>query len=577
MADILIVEDEAVLRMTFERFLSEDGHTVHLAADYPEALAALDTRSYDVVVSDIILGGKTGIDLLRTMHERGEPCEIIMITGDPSVDTAAEAVRLGAFDYLSKPVKESDLRRNVRLALDRRAIARERDRYAAETARARDELETIFESVQEGILTADRSLRVTHVNPAMADLLGRAADPFVGSTIREVFGDDLTPARRAVERVATGGLASGRERVEARVNGESKVFEFNAAPLVNDGGAVIVLRDVTRLSRLEATVEESRGYHGIIGRSAQMRQVFDLIEDVKETDSTVLICGESGTGKEGVAGVIQRLSARATGPYVKVNCAALSEDILESELFGHVKGAFTGALSDRVGRFEAANGGTILLDEIGDISLKVQLRLLRVLQEREFERVGDTKTITTDVRVIATTNQDLREKIEAGTFRQDLYYRLNVVRIEIPALRERPEDIPLLVEHFRARFSAAMNKPVDTVSGAALELLVGYPWEGNVRELENAIERAFVVCREPEIQPRHLPPEIRHGAPSRSGVRGPAAEGDSGRTDFSRDEIVEVLEETDWNVAKSARKLGVARNTLYLKMKTLGLKRPENV
>jgi DNA-binding NtrC family response regulator len=249
--------------------------------------------------------------------------------------------------------------------------------------------------------------------------------------------------------------------------------------------------------------------------------------------------------------------------------------VLESELFGHVKGAFTGALKDRVGRFEAANHGTILLDEIGDVSPKVQLRLLRVLQEREFERVGDTTPIQTDVRIIATTNQDLKEKIEAGEFRQDLFYRLNVVRIDIPPLRDRPDDLPLLMEHFRRRFNAAMNKEIVGFAREALDVLTEHTWPGNVRELENCIERAFVVCREPEIQARHLPPEVYDGAGDDAETRSTKRpRRDGGKVELSRDDVLDVLTQTDWNVAKSAKKLGVARNTLYLRMKNLGLSRP---
>jgi transcriptional regulator with GAF, ATPase, and Fis domain len=252
-----------------------------------------------------------------------------------------------------------------------------------------------------------------------------------GERLAALFSDELAPASKALEKTVTSREPTRDTRLEVALsNSHPKVLRVSTAPLVDEGGAVLVVRDTTRLSRLEEQLGETQGYHGIIGRSPKMQQVFDLIENVKDTDSTVLICGESGTGKEGIAAAIQKLSPRADGPYIKVNCAALSEEVLESELFGHVRGAFTGAVKDRIGRFEAADGGTILLDEIGDVSLKVQLKLLRVLQEREFERVGDTKPLRTDVRVIVTTNQDLVEKIQIGDFRQDLYYRLNVVRIE---------------------------------------------------------------------------------------------------------------------------------------------------
>ncbi len=577
MAKVLIVEDEDVLRLTFEQFLHDAGYETVAVAGYAAAVAALDEDGFDVVISDIILGGKTGVDLLRTIHEREAGCPVIMITGDPSVDTAAEAVRLGAFDYLPKPVRESDLLRVIRLALDRTQLACDRDRYAAEVERARDELNTIFDSVGEGIVTVDASLTICHANSAARAILG-LNDPG-GTHVLHALDAVFAPVRAALEHTLQSGETTPAARIEATREGKiPRVIEFNVAPLVGEGGAVLVLRDITRLHRLEEELGGTQGFHGIVGRSESMQQVFALIEDVKDTDSTVLICGESGTGKEEIASVIQRLSVRAPGPYVRVNCAALSEDVLESELFGHVKGAFTGALKDRVGRFEAADHGTILLDEIGDVSPKVQLRLLRVLQEREFERVGDTAPIKTDVRVIATTNQDLKGKIASGEFRQDLYYRLNVVRIDVPPLRERIEDLPLLIEHFRRRFNTAMNKEIAGIAPDAMDILTRHDWPGNVRELENCIERAFVVCRDPEIQTRHLPLEIRQAAQdsSRPEATAPRATGEPGKSELSREDVLRVLSMTDWNVAKSAKKLGVARNTLYLRMKQLGLSRPED-
>ncbi len=576
MASILIVEDEDVLRLTFSRFLEDEGHDVVAAANYDEAIRALDEAKFDVVISDIILGGKTGIELLKTIQADGHASQVIMITGDPSVETASQAVRLGAFDYLPKPVKERDLLRVTRLALDRAAIVRERDRYAAEADQARRELETLFNSVNEGIVMVDAALCISHINEAALRILGCSESETKGRHVMHVLPKEFDAAVRALQETATGGGSVTQFRIDGSDDrGTRRVIEVNTAQLVDARGAVLVLRDLTRLSRLEESLGESVGFHGIIGRSSAMRQIFSLIDDVKATDSTVLICGESGTGKEGIASVIQKLSGRAKGPYIKVNCAALAEDVLESELFGHIKGAFTGALKDRVGRFEAADGGTILLDEIGDVSGKVQLRLLRVLQEREFERVGDTHPIKVDVRVIATTNQILSQKIAAGQFRQDLYYRLNVVRFDVPPLRERRDDIPLLVEHFRRRFNAVMNKDVAGFSPEALDRMMQHPWEGNVRELENCIERAFVVCHDREILPRHLPPEIHADREPAAARLAGGDSSDARQHELTRDEIEAVLRQTDWNVAKSAKKLGVARNTLYMRMKSLGLSRPE--
>ena len=304
-----------------------------------------------------------------------------------------------------------------------------------------------------------------------------------------------------------------------------------------------------------------------------MREIYRLIDDLSHADSTVLICGESGTGKELIAEAIHKSSARTDKPLLRVNCSALAEELLESELFGHVRGAFTGAVKDRVGRFEAANGGTLFLDEIGDITPRLQLRLLRVLQQGEFERVGDSKTIHVDVRIIAATNQDLAARIDSGRFREDLYYRLNVIRIDVPPLRERIEDLPLLTEHFLRQFNTRFKKEIEGVSTDAMAVLMGHPWKGNVRELENCMERAFIVCHGTEIRTEHLPKDIQGPAaqPRPNQAPAPKPEGP-----IDRNALIAALKTTDWNVAKAARRLGIARNTVYEKMKRFAIERPRN-
>ena len=574
MATTLIVEDESVLRLTFRQFLEEDDHEVFTAEDYGQAVKIIDENDIDVIVTDIILGGKTGVDLLRTARERGLDSPVIMITGDPNVETASEAVRLGAFDYLPKPVTGTDLKRVVRLALDRKAIAEERDLYARKMERYQRELETTFNSVNEGIITVDNDLRVHQINAA-----ARAMFDLGAKDLSEIPFEDFLPdpACDALKNTVETHEGATDIRIETSLrNGKKKVFVVNTAPLVAEhgarDGAVLVARDITRLNLLEEQLHGKTMYRNMIGKSPRMKEIFSLIDDLSETDSTVLICGESGTGKELVAEALHESSTRAHGPFVKVNCAALSEDILESELFGHVKGAFTGAVKDRIGRFESAIGGTILLDEIGDISPRLQLRLLRVLQEREFERVGDSRPIRADVRVIAASNQDLIEKIKAGEFRQDLYYRLNVVRIEVPPIRERREDMPLFVDYFCKRFNALFKKEITGVAPETMDVFMNYPWMGNVRELENCMERAFIVCHEPLVLPKHLPPEIKldgtpHLVPEQTTT--PRIRDRS----VDKERLLEVFAQTDWNVAKSARILGIARNTLYQKMKAYGLSR----
>lgn len=578
MARILVVEDEAVLRLTFGQFLEEEGHQVSVAEDYTQAAKLLEKPDFDVIVTDIILAGKTGVDLLRTVRERGLQCRVIMITGEPNVETAAQAVRLGAFDYLPKPVTRESLVKVTRLALEHKRIADERDHYAEQMDMYRRELEAIFNSVNEGIITVDADMRIRQVNSTAASIFGLLPEDLIERPFADILPGKLEPARQALRETLKTHQPVVDRRVEFSLpaHGE-RVIIACAAPLTGErgvfAGAVLTLRDVTRLTRLERQVEGITQYRDMIGKSGRIQQVFSLIKDLAETDSTVLICGESGTGKELVAAALHYSSARANGPFLKVNCAALSENILESELFGHVKGAFTGAVKDRAGRFEAANGGTILLDEIGDISPRLQLRLLRVLQEREFERVGDSRPIRTDVRVIASTNQDLEKRIQSGEFRQDLYYRLNVVRIELPALRERTEDIPLLVEHFVRRFNRQFKKEITGPSPDCMEILMRYPWPGNVRQLENCIERAFIVCHDSMLLPRHLPPEFQSFDVSRP-LPGMHQTADTSQDGLQKEQMLAVLKQTDWNIAKTARKLGIARNTLYQRMKALNIERP---
>jgi transcriptional regulator with PAS, ATPase and Fis domain len=293
-----------------------------------------------------------------------------------------------------------------------------------------------------------------------------------------------------------------------------------------------------------------------------MKRVFELIETVAATDATVLITGESGTGKEIVARAIHAHSPRRFMPMVVIHCGALTETLLESELFGHERGAFTGAQFRKKGKFEVADGGTVFLDEIADISLKTQTDLLRVLQEKEIVRVGASQPVPVDFRCIAATNKRLETLVKEGTFRPDLYYRLNVFAIELPALRDRREDIPLLSNHFLQKFASAMNRPVPAISAPALELLLNYNWPGNVRELENAIERAMVITREPEIHPSDFPFQL-HPASSAGG-----------RTleDMEKVHIAKVLEETKWNLSRTARILDIDRTTLYNKLKRYGLR-----
>jgi len=322
--------------------------------------------------------------------------------------------------------------------------------------------------------------------------------------------------------------------------------------------------------RLSRTMDRSEKLSNLLGRSPQMRAICELILDISDTDSHVLIQGESGTGKEVIARAVHREGRRTRGPFVVVNCAAYAETLLHSELFGHEKGSFTGAFRRKSGRFEQARGGTIFLDEIGEIRLPTQVVLLRVIQERTFERVGGEETLTTDARIVAATNRNLKDAMQSGIFREDLYWRLNVISIYVPPLRERKEDIPQLVTNFIDRFNEALGKSIVGVTNDAMDLIFHHHWPGNVRELENVIERSMVLAKGEFITREHLPPELAS--------HGPAAER-AGRTAnlkrLERDHVFSVLEKCGWNKYRAAQMMGISRSTLYSKIRKLGLEHEE--
>ena len=340
-------------------------------------------------------------------------------------------------------------------------------------------------------------------------------------------------------------------------------------------GAVETFRDISQIQWLTTQLQERYHFENIIGKSSAMLEIYDLIETVSQNDINILIQGETGTGKGLVAKAIHYHSHRADKPFITVNCAALPETLLESELFGHVKGSFTSAIADKPGRFELANGGTIFLDEIGEIPSAIQAKLLRVTDDKEFERVGGTKTIKVDVRIVAATNRDLRDEVKQRQFRQDLFYRLNVFTITIPPLRERHEDIPLLIQYFIEKYNEEFTKEIEGIAQHAMALMLGYDWSGNVRELENAIEHAFVHCRSKLIMPEHLPEAIRKTS-SYAGISAPLepTSSENPLEDAEKTVILRVLEETRWNIGKTAQILKLSRPTLWRKMKKYEISKP---
>ncbi len=443
---ILVVDDEKIVRESLFNWFEDEGYDVDTAFDAEDALKKFEEGKYDLVLLDMKMPGMSGLDLLIKIKEIDQACIVILITAFASVSTAIQALKQGAYDYITKPVDPDELNHLVKNALNQKTL--------------KDENLQLKEKINEMIIPEN-----------------------------------------------------------------------------------------------------------LIGESDKMKNIFELINSVAPTDTTVMIRGESGTGKELVAKAIHLNSKRKYFPIVTVNCGALAESLLESELFGHEKGAFTGAQFKRKGKFEMANGGTIFLDEIGTISAKMQVELLRVIETKKFSRVGGNDIIESDFRVIAATNESLEELVKQGKFREDLYYRLNVFSIFIPPLRERRDDIKTLAEYFLKKFCKAMNKNITGIDKEASDFMVNYQWSGNVRELENAIERAVVVGSPPEITMKDLP-FLKNNENGTNEGTGYSLE------DLEKEYILKVLNQNEWNITKSADVLGIDRVTLYNKINKFGFKKP---
>jgi PAS domain S-box-containing protein len=454
-----------------------------------------------------------------------------------------------------------------------------------------EKLSAILNSLSEAVITVDREHRISSFNRSAERIVGIAAAEALGKDCRDILRASFGPYQHdcPMGDLTEGGTPRSEVdgtlvRADGRIIPVSASWAFFRNEAGETLGFVVSFRDFNEIERIAEERKTRHPHFGIVGKTPMIRRIFDLVDVVKDTESTVLITGESGTGKGLFARAIHDLSPRHDKPFVKVNCAALTETLLESELFGHVKGAFTGAVADRVGRFEAAEGGTVFLDEIGDISPAVQVKLLRFLQEREFERVGSNRTQVADVRVIAATNRDLRDAMKQKLFREDLFYRLNVIPIVVPPLRDRREDIPLLVDHVLKRLRARGLDRVRAVSPEAMRRLMEYSWPGNVRELENVLERGVVCARGAVISGQDLPEEIRDQprlsrpeTPREGPVEdndGPAASPTPGDTDSTDEKarILATLDEYRWNRARAASSLGIDRSTLWRKMKRLGLR-----
>lgn len=551
----LIVDDEQSIQNMLAVLIGKAGDfVVDSASSIGEAEQFLGERRYDLVIADIYLGNGTGIDLLRRIREHDRKAQVILITGYPEAGSAAEALRLGASDYLTKPFTPQQIIAVVQRAMRTKHLVEENERQQAN-------LNAIFHSASDGIVLVDRENRLAQVNEA-AMRSCRYLPEHLGACLSAIESGCAGACRKIFADVLHDGVQRTFHRLECRKpDGTKRIISLSVSPVIdNEGatdGAVAIVRDETDLVFLEKQVRRKNGYGGIIGANGAMQRMYTLVEMLADVQTTVLINGESGTGKELVAAALHHQGARRDKPFVKVNCSALSEHLLESELFGHVRGAFTGAVASKIGRFQKADKGTIFLDEIGDISMSMQMRLLRVLQEQEFEQVGDSTPIKVDVRIIAATNQDLAEKVRLGTFRHDLYYRLNVVRLMVPPLRDRRDDIPLLVEYFLEKFRQKFTKSLDAVSHEVMALFMCHPWPGNVRELEHIVEHAAILCQSPVIAVEDLPQDFCDAVPHQRLEVTPAA---SSRHDLSLEDALVMAE---GNKARAARMLGVSRSTLY--------------
>lgn len=452
---ILVVDDEWNIRDVLSNILQAQGYDVDCAEDGEEGIAKIDENDYDIVITDLKMPKVSGMEVLRHLQATSSSTLGIVATGYGSIESAVEALRTGAYDYITKPFHLDEIKSRIHKARE-------------------------FQSLR----TENQTLR----------------------------------------------------------------------------------RQLISSSKVE----------NLLGNSAAMVALKRMILNVADSDSTVLILGESGTGKELVAKALHHHSSRSDQPMIPVNCGAIPEDLLESELFGHVKGAFTGAMADRIGRFQLADRGTILLDEIGDMSPKLQVKILRVLQEQELEPVGATKTIKVNVRVVAATNRDLEQDVADGRFREDLFYRLNVIPIEIVPLRERPDDVPLLIAHFTERFAKTRKRKPCRFSDAAMEAIVAYRWPGNVRELENLVERMGILCPDQEIHPEDLPEKIggvtRPPEPiTTSQIPDEGIDFNSLVDQYERSLISKALEKSGGVKNQAANLLGIKRTTLVEKMKKKGM------
>ena len=568
---VLFVEDDDGVRAEVSNLLAGFFNIVDNAANGQEGLEKYKYNNspfskgglrgiyYDIVISDIKMPVMDGMEMVKKIKEIDKEQSVIMISAHDESEYLMELINVNIDKFILKPIENQ--RFLDALLQVCKAIVNEKKLF-----QYKSNLEAIFKSIKDAIITVDSESRVVELNKAAEEICGFPGNnEALGKEFNSFLSGCSGKCLDALNETIKTKLPAERSRFECNSKKDSRqVASVVTYPLFDlrekFNGCIIVIRDETKLVDLEIDLHKREKFQNIIGTSDKMQRIYSLIEALSNAQTTVLITGENGTGKGMVAEALHYHKNTGKSPFVVINCAALSDNLLESELFGHVRGAYTGAVSDRVGRFQKADGGTIFLDEIGDISNTMQLRLLRVLQEMEFERVGDSTPIKVNVRIIAATNQDLHKKVRSGQFREDLYHRLKVVELNMPPLRDRIEDVPLLVEQFIENLNKKFNKNIKFLSDDVQKIFMGYKWPGNVRELQHTLEYAFVLCSKAIITIDNLAPDFE-GIDKRQDYSQKKVTGNERRT------IVEALKQTDWNKAKAARLLGISRMTIYLKMK----------
>jgi two-component system response regulator HydG len=577
--NILIVDDTPENLTVLRKMLAVKGYRVRTALGGKVALKTVMAEPPDLILLDILMPEMDGYEVCNALKANpiSSKIPIIFISALTETENVLQAFKTGGVDYIAKPFKTDEVLARVRTHLELKHAHLELQNAIREKNESHLMLQTILESIENIIVTVDDKLQIINTNRELDTI----CDCMPGDEIS--FQEYLNNGKGPLVDALLNTFDSNKPIKELRVDckcgdGTEKTLVLNTAPLIRSNnessGAVLVIRDISRLASLEKNLLEKHSYRSIIGKSESMQKVYSLLERVVDLDVNVLVCGDSGTGKELVAEAIHYGGTRAAGPLVKVNCAALSENLLESELFGHVRGAFTGAIKDRIGRCKAAEGGTLFLDEIGDISPQFQAKLLRFLEQKEFERLGDSKTLKADVRVVAATNHDLAAKVSENKFREDLFYRLKGILIQLPALKERIDDIPLLMSHFIRTSRKTQKKNIEEISDDVTKLFMEYRWPGNVRELKSAMEYACAICPGEIIHREDLPSELFSDVALEKLARR-KTDSTSENIHEQRSEkglILDVLEKTAWNKAKAARLLGMGRTTLYAKLLKYGIK-----